>query len=49
MFALTPIEPTGKLLYIYKDWFIALRCTIVYTNYHKSVPDTSLHETSDVM
>jgi hypothetical protein len=32
-----------------KDRFIALRCTIVYTNYHKTVPDTSLHETSDVM
>jgi hypothetical protein len=30
-----------------KDWFIALRCTIVYTNDHKTAPDTSLLETSD--
>jgi hypothetical protein len=33
----------------FKDWFIALRCTVVYTNYHKTVRDSSVHERSDVM
>jgi hypothetical protein len=33
--------------FLKKDWYIALRCTVLYTNDDKTVPDTSLHETSD--
>ena len=33
----------------FKDRFIALRCSNVYMNFFiKTVPDTSLHETSDL-
>jgi hypothetical protein len=38
-----PLRSFGNLFKVFfkkKDWFIALRCTIVHTNYHKTVPDT---------
>jgi hypothetical protein len=32
-----------------KDLFIALICTNFYMNFIKTVPDTSLYETSDLI
>jgi hypothetical protein len=42
---------TGLIFFFFffKDRFIALRYTIVYKNDHKTVPDTSLHEPSNMI
>jgi hypothetical protein len=49
MGALFYVTTVANHFLFFKDWFIALICTTGYANCHKTVPDTSLHETSDVL